>query len=92
MFLKIIGAIAIGFLIVVLRAVVTQDLWLWFLVPLGLPEIGFAHAGGMGLAVMFIAGVRDMPPKDQSGTETVISAFLFVVIAWLAGAFWHSFM
>lgn len=92
MFLKIIGAIAIGFLIVVLRAVVIQDLWLWFLVPLGLPEIGFAHAGGMGIAVIFIAGVRDRPYKDAPAVETLAGDLAFTFLAWLMGALWHSFM
>lgn len=33
----------------ILRAFIIRDLWSWFLVPLGLPEISVLHAFGLGL-------------------------------------------
>ena len=39
----------------VLRAFIIRDLWGWFLVPLGLPEISVLHAFGLGLfASLFV--------------------------------------
>ena len=39
----------------VLRAFILRDLWGWFLVPLGLPEISVLHAFGLGLfATLFV--------------------------------------
>jgi hypothetical protein len=49
-------------------------LWQWFVVPLGLPAIGFAHAYGLGqiasLATLNVPPVKDRDVADAAGVES----------------------
>jgi len=51
----------------VLRGWVLSYLWLWFLVPVGVPAIGVAHAMGMSLLISLFtshAASRDAEMKE----------------------------
>lgn len=83
------------------RAFVMTRLWGWFVVPLGLPAIGIAHAIGLSLLFgvvtlnhRFIWGkgmaLEDTEPKDHLGRAI---AFAVVYgIAWGIGAIAAEFM
>lgn len=53
------------------RAYALATLWAWFLVPLGLPVLGLAHAYGIAafgsLAVTYVPALKDKDIVDADG-------------------------
>ena len=70
-------ALLVSILASLWKAYVFFELWGWFAVPLGLPEITYWHA--FGLATLMIVAVYQMrPPKRDEETsyrETLRTAF-----------------
>ena len=67
----------------ILRAFIIRDLWFWFLVPLGLPEISVLHAFGIGLfTTLFVDQmlVIHMMGKDD---KDAVRLFLHGIAGWL---------
>lgn len=54
-----------------LRGYVLATLWQWFVVPLGMPAIGWAHA--YGIAALLVAATFHYPIKDRDIAEGVES-------------------
>lgn len=46
--------IVIGIVTGILRGFVVKALWGWFIVPLGVPGVGIAHALGIGFLVSYM--------------------------------------
>lgn len=72
-----------------LRGIVLSYMWLWFLVPLGLPVIGVLHALGISVIVTFLTFnpfiKHEMHPK---GTKIFISIF-FPLVVFIFGYLYH---
>lgn len=74
---------------VVVKAIALRSLWLWFVVPLGLPPISAPHA--FGLAILFAVFTPKSGATDhnktalQRGIEGVAVSILGPVLAMLAG-------
>lgn len=60
---------------VLVEAVILARLWTWFVVPLGLPHIGIAHASGLSLCVMLF----QRPSRRRDGDEPMRDVFSRVV-------------
>lgn len=61
-------------------------LWLWFVVPLGVPAIGWAHAFGLSLIVVFFQ-VRNKPMwKPELFNKVTIPRRLGLNIGFAAGS------
>ena len=80
----------------ILRAFIIRDLWSWFIVPLGVPEISVLHAFGIGLfTTLFVDQMLTihMMRKDD---KDALRLFLHGIAGWLAtwglGAIVASFM
>jgi hypothetical protein len=92
--------IAVGGILAItlLRGLVLVSLWGWFVVPLGVPGIGIAHAIGISiLASLFLFGLAtDKSSEEQEGWVKVIHAFVKALagslFAWGMGAIVHGFM
>lgn len=82
---------------------ILQDLWLWFIVPLGVPPVGLAHAMGLssfasfftvGLSVA-LTGKAEKDSKLEESTKMWavwgVSMFVFSCV-WGWAAIVHSFM
>lgn len=93
-----IGAVAlIGLLagvLATLQGFVLVHLWAWFLVPLGLPPIGIAHAIGIALiAGMLAPRARDSKEKEEKKKLVVnLDPFLSPLLFLLFGYIVHLFM
>lgn len=80
----------------VLYAFVLRELWTWFVVPLGAPAIGMAHA--YGLALLAKSGVWEGPNSKKDDRENqgplalLIGSVLFPLVAWGFGAIAHALM
>lgn len=55
--------LALMFPIMFLRGLAIKLLWLWFIVPFGVPAIGLAWAVGLGILVVFITGAARVDTK-----------------------------
>ena len=79
-------------LTVYLNALWLSVAWGWFAVPLGVPAIGLAHAGGL---TAVLAGLRHIatPKRDAKTNGAMVrltaEAWTRVMFMWLAIAFWH---
>lgn len=63
-------------------------LWAWFIVPLGVVPVGWAHA--LGLSVFAALFVRSKPSKEEGGARVLESFFngvlgpaLVVFVGWI---------
>jgi putative flippase GtrA len=62
-----------------LRGWTVSILWEWFLVPLGLPALGIAHAIGISLAVAFLTHQTDTKKDDRESQEAGLQIFTQVL-------------
>ena len=76
----------------VLNAFVVSSLWGWFVVPLGMPSIGIAHAWGLGILV----GMFQFPPQklddDEAWWRPIVQAVTRSLVALGVGLVVASFM
>lgn len=84
----------------VIKGWVLSAVWQWFVVPIGLPVIGIAHAIGISLTYSAIHGIshaelyaiRQMKDKESTASRMLTSSYVAPMIvyafAWIA----HSFM
>lgn len=80
----------------VLNGIVLQALWGWFIVPLGLMEIGLAHAIGFNLLVRFCLFTqkeeREDSYSDKEIKKRLIVAILYPLLVLLTGWILHLVM
>jgi hypothetical protein len=66
------------------KAAVGATLWGWFMVPLGTPPIGMAHAIGVGLVVDTFLGSRglwaDLAVMDRSSGARLWNCFSINIV------------
>ena len=76
--------------ITLLNGWVVINMWNWYVLPLGAPEISFAHALGLATLVSFIARATII---DEDGEEmkrlvyTIASPLLTIMMGWII-KFW----
>jgi hypothetical protein len=85
----IVGLILIP--VYLLRAYVLVKLWAWFMVPLGIFEIGYAHAIGISLVVGFLTS-QYIPAKDKdnkwaAAAHTFLTPIMVLFIGWITTKF-----
>lgn len=79
----------------IIRGFVLSTMWGWFLVPLGLIQIGKAHAVGVAVIVSLITYVPSQCKDEREGDDKVISyiaysfasPFLVLLIGYIAKQF-----
>lgn len=66
---------------ILLHGLVMQAYWQWFIVPLGMPVIGFWHALGFAAFVGYLtfALPKDDDSKDKPLKDVAIRSFFIVV-------------
>ena len=60
-------------------------LWTWFLVPLSVPTITYAHAAGLQLLLLAFMGSRGTSDKPLDLMELAVKTFLLPPIALAMG-------
>lgn len=63
-FLGFIALIVAIIAFIILRGLITADLWQWFLVPLGVKSIGIAHAIGLSFLVGLLFNLGRLTKSD----------------------------
>lgn len=73
-----------------LHAFVLRYLWAWFVVPLGLPSIGMAHAYGISMLVGLMTPYRDNKKSEWSEVVAlaILRPLLCLLFAWAVHAWW----
>lgn len=92
--LKIIFVLAMCVVNILVRGVVLVDLWEWFIVPLGVMQIGIAQSLGISLILSFLTMNIFMKLEDKS-KDAVVSVFAILIatlVVWGMGAIYASFM
>lgn len=90
--IAVLGILAAVILLTIWRGFILSCLWAWFMVPLGLPEIGVAHAIGVAFLVgMFLSHIKSSSETKEPVTE-LITPFVVGLIALIAGYIVHSIM
>jgi hypothetical protein len=82
----IIGVIALVALAVIWRGFVLSVMWGWFLVPIGLPNIGLALAIGISATVAMMTHQATQSSEKSDGGKAV--AMLFVAPLLMLGVGW----
>ena len=67
---------------IVLRALVIRDMWLWFVTPLGVAKIGYAHAAAISL-LMAALTFHDAATEERTPTARII--FHVILNLWIWG-------
>lgn len=82
-FYKIIVILVLTVLSVLAGAWALSTLWAWFIVPIGFPAIGWAHAYGiMMLLNLFKLKASDFDTKIDTGFEESIKRLLFFILTY----------
>lgn len=81
-FLMIAGLIAILVVGVLAKGVALSVLWGWFAVPLGLPDIGIAHAIGVSVIFSLLAHHASIKKEEGYDLSELIAKLLGYTIAW----------
>ena len=71
-------ALALAIATMPLFGVVLKSLWTWFVVPLGAPPIGIAHAVGLSVVVTVFKSIRVGDDDDEPGP--VVKAIIVAVV------------
>ncbi len=72
------------------EALVIKVLWGWFVIPLGVPAIGLAQAGGLSVLVT-LAAVRSVQ-SPRAKEDIVAEMFLMPLVALAFGWVFHLAM
>jgi len=92
-FLVFLGLFAVIAALAILRGFVLSILWQWFALPLGLPEIGVAHAIGIALIVAMLAHQHSHEKQESDDPmASVLAGFLSTLLFLLVGWIIHFFM
>lgn len=88
-FLAFIGLLAIIPLAIIFNAFVLYKMWGWFLVPLGLPQIGMAHAWGLAILIGMFTVRSKIQSKDKKeriaeGVTMALSPFMALLFGYIA--------
>ena len=79
--------VSIGLLF--LSAYVTLCMWRWFVVPLGAPSIGYAHAYGLSLMAAFHTRSPLVKKETDDHAKNVWTSLSWVLLVWAIAAVVH---
>jgi len=89
--MKAIVSIGFVFLSLALNAGAIAFSWTWFISPLGVPEIGYAHALGIGGLVSYMTNPTNVKTEKKEHWETiaiiVLRPVIFLAVAYLIKCF-----
>ena len=86
--MKLLSVLAALPFLALLHAVVIRTLWGWFVVPLGVPDVGYAHAYGIAIIMTALTYQHDWSDRKTGLPEVVIVAIVRAVLSlsfgWIA--------
>lgn len=95
----IVGALGLititgGILVIsaVVHGIVLRQLWQWFMVPLGLPAVGIAHAIGIGGILKYLTYQPFLKTQKVDWKEHLVFALVYPIFMLLGGYIIHLCM
>ena len=88
----VIGGVIYLIFIGVLTGIVFSSLWIWFVVPLGYPQISIFHALGLTTLISILRFDSAKPTSSDSIKEALLKPVIALGGSWLFGFLWHSLM
>ena len=86
--MTLVAALLAAPVLALIHAVVVRTLWSWFAVPLGAPDIGYAHAYGLALLISLLTYQPDSADGGNSALTVTIAALVrsavTLAFAWVA--------
>lgn len=83
--------VLVVFCIALFTGFIVSVLWGWFIVPLGVAQIGFAHAYGISLLGSVLMSTRGLNINGEGGWMTVVAGIginlLALLLGWVATGF-----
>ena len=89
--MKYVGLFAMLVALMLTSAFTGATLWGWFIIPLGIAQISYVHAYGLGIVGSFMLGTRGIAGKKPFG-ETLVEGFMVCAACLLFGYGAHLFM
>jgi len=86
MLLKIVGGFTALVAMAFYSAVAVTLGWSWFVVPFGLPEIGYAHALGISGLMSLLTYHGSPEAKGKKFTDAVIEGYIRITV--IIGLMW----
>jgi len=77
--------VVVAFVLALFTGFTISVLWGWFIVPLGVAQIGFAHAYGISLVSSVLLSTRGVDVSGENGWRTAAIGILINLIALLFG-------
>jgi hypothetical protein len=77
--------VLVAFALAVFTGFTVSVLWGWFIVPLGVAQIGFAHAYGISLLGSVLMSTRGLNINGEGGWTTAAVGILINLLALLFG-------
>lgn len=91
--------LALDIPIVIFRGFILAKLWGWFIVPLGVMQIGIAHAIGLSILISVFTWKNEKTPKDDDDSPwwaKVLGAqfikVLILLLTWWIASIVHGYM
>ena len=79
------GLLLVVFVLAVFTGFTVSVLWGWFIVPLGVAQIGFAHAYGISLLGSALMSTRGLNTNGEGGWVTVATGIVINRLSLLRG-------
>lgn len=89
---SILMALAMMPLLIMFRAFVMVDLWLWFVVPLGVAKVGMAHMYGITLIGNMVAGASTSTSDSDNVWKSVFMSVFLSLVFWGIAGITHNCM
>ncbi len=78
---------------VILKGIVVQSLWSWFIVPLGVVSISVPHAIGISTIVSLFNTKIDIETNDdEDRAKQLFVSIFFILLVWGIGAIVNLWM
>ena len=78
--------------LIMFRAFVMVDLWLWFVVPLGVAKVGMAHMYGVTLIGNMVAGASISTDDSDDVWKSIFLSIFISLSFWGIAAIAHNCM
>ncbi len=91
--MEIIIGLILSPVLTIIHGLLLKLFWGWFVVPLGVPAIGVAHALGISLVVSMLTHQRiNNNDNDSSIRQEIFVSIATAIILLVFGATFHAFM
>jgi hypothetical protein len=83
--MKTLFLILLAPLMLIFRGFTIQTMWMWFIVPLKMPEISIFHSIGISMLISFIIYTRNPEREERTSGEIIGTNIILCCIVLIFG-------